>query len=152
MTRFISKGCSFIVAVTMLAFILPTSLVNAQTNTLADAIMKTNMATSVESNGKLNLTLKAEGLSQQEQEDFALVSEIINNLQISVNSKLSGNNDGTISRRYVKMSATVTGSPYSGELWSDINLTGKTPIAKVIVKAPQLFEMMLSPAYMDKYM
>ena len=33
--------------------------------------MKTNMATSMESNGKLNLTFKAEGLSKQDQQDFA---------------------------------------------------------------------------------
>ena len=60
--------------------------------------------------------------------------------------------NGTISRQYVKMSANVGGSPYSGELWSDINLTGKTPVVKGIVKSPQLFEMMLDPQYMNKYM
>ncbi|MBZ9687001.1 hypothetical protein G9F72_011765 [Clostridium estertheticum] len=152
MTRFASRGCAFIVAVAMLVFVLPISLANAQTKTLSEAIMKTNMATSVESNGKLNLTFKAEGLSQQGQEEFAMVSEILNNLQVSCNSKISGNSNGTISRQYVKMSATVGGSPYSGELWSDMNLTGKTPVVKEIVKAPQLFEMMLSPEYMNKYM
>ncbi len=136
----------------MLVFVLPTSIVNAQTKTLTDAILKTNMATSVESNGKLNLTFMAEGLSEQDQQDFAFISEILNNLQVSFNSKLSGNSDGTISRQYVKMSANVGGSPYSGELWSDINLTGKTPIVKGIVKSPQLFEMMLPPEYMNKYM
>lgn len=153
MTRFKSKGCTFIVAIAMLVgFVLPTSLVNAQTKTLTDALLKTNMATSVESNGELSLTFMAEGLSEQDQQDFAFISEILNNLQVSFNSKLSGNNEGTISRQYVKMSANVGGSPYSGELWSDINLTGETPTVKGIVKSSQLFEMMLSPEYMNKYM
>lgn len=152
MTKFKSRVCPFIISIAMLVFVLPISLVNAQTKTLTDAILKTNTATSIESNGKLSLNFKAEGLSKQDQQDFAFISEISDNLQVSFNSKLSGNSDGTISRQYVKMSANVGGSPYSGESWSDINLTGKTPIVKGIVKSPQLFEMMLSPEYMDKYM
>jgi hypothetical protein len=152
MTRLRSKVCSFIVAVTMLVFVLPTSLANAQTKTLSDAIIKTSMVTSMESSGKLNLTFKAEGLSEQEQEDFAWVSEILNNLHVDFNVKVSGNSDGTVSREYINMTANVGGNPYSGELWSDMNLTGKTPVVKGIVKSPQLFEMMLSPEYMEKYM
>jgi len=152
MARFQSKVCSIIVAVVMLVFVLPISVVNAQTKTLSDAILKTNMATSVESNGKLNLTFKAEGLSEQDQQDFGFISEILNNLQLSFNGKSSGNSNGTISRQYVKMSANVGGSPYSGELWSDMNLTGETPVVKGIVKSPQLFEMILGPEYMNKYM
>ena len=50
------------------------------------------------------------------------------------------------------MSANIGGSPYAGELWSDINLKGKTPIIKEIVKSPQLFEMMVSPENVNKYM
>ncbi|MBU3110997.1 hypothetical protein [Clostridium lacusfryxellense] len=152
MSKLKLRGFSFIVAISMLVFVLPTSVVNAQTKTLTDAILKTNMATSVESNGKLNLTFIAEGLSEQDQQDFSFISELLNNLQISYSSKSSGNSDGTVSRQYVKMSANIGGSPYSGELWSDINLTGKTPIVKGIVKSPQLFEMMLPPEYMNKYM
>jgi len=152
MARFQSKVCSIIVAVAMLVFVLPISVVYAQTKTLSDAILKTNMATSVESNGKLNLTFKAEGLSEQDQQDFGFISEILNNLQLSFNGKSSGNSNGTISRQYVKMSANVGGSPYSGELWSDMNLTGETPVVKGIVKSPQLFEMILGPEYMNKYM
>ena len=152
MTRFKLRVCSFIVTITMLAFVLPISLVNAQTKTLIDAILKTSMVTSVESNGKLSLNFKAEGLSEQDQQDFESINEILNNLQVNFNSKLSGNSEGTISRQYVKMSANVGGSPYSGELWSDINLTGKTPMIKGIIKSPQLFEMILSPDYMNKYM
>jgi len=151
MTKFESRGCSFIVAIAMLVFLLPISIVNAQTQTLTDAILKTSNATSMESNGKLSLTFKAEGLSNQDQQDFEMVSDILNNLQMNFNSKVSGNSDGTISRQYVKMSANVAGSPYSGEVWSDINLAGKTPIVKEIVKSPQLFEM-LSPEYKNKYM
>lgn len=152
MTRFESRVCSFIVSIAMLVFVLPTSIVNAQTKTLSDAILKTNMATTIESNGKLSLSFKADGLSKQDQQDFAGVSEILNNLQVSFNSKVSGNTNGTISRQYVKLSANVGGSPYIGELWSDMNLTGKTPVVKGIVKAPQLFEMMLEPQYVDKYL
>ncbi|HEY8804778.1 MAG TPA: hypothetical protein VIM42_06670, partial [Clostridium sp.] len=33
-----------------------------------------------------------------------------------------------------------------------INLTGKTPVVKEIVKSPQLFEMMFGPEYTNKYM
>lgn len=152
MSRLKSRGYSFLVAIAMLVFVIPASIVNAQTKTLTDAILKTNMATSIESNGKLNLTFIAEGLSEQDQQDFSFISELLNNLQVNFNSKLSGNSAGTISKQYAKMSANVGGSPYSGELWSDINLTGKTPIAKGIVKSPQLFEMMLPPEYMNKYM
>ncbi|MBU3181232.1 LPXTG cell wall anchor domain-containing protein [Clostridium psychrophilum] len=152
MPKFESKICSFITAIAVLFFVLPTSIANAQTNTLSDAILKTNRATSMQSNGKLNLTLKAEGLSEQDQQDFGWVSEILNNLQVAYNTKVSGNSNGTISRHYAKISANVGGSPYSGELWSDINLTGKTPIVKGIVKSPQLFEMMLGSEYMNKYM
>ena len=152
MPKFESKICSFITAIAVLFFVLPTSIVNAQTNTLSDAILKTNRANSIQSNGKLNLTLKAEGLSEQDQQDFGWVSEILNNLQVAYNTKVSGNSNGTISRQYAKISANVGGSPYSGELWSDINLTGKTPIVKEIVKSSQLFEMMLGSEYMNKYM
>jgi len=152
MTRFESRGCSFIIAIAMLVFVLPISIVNAQTKTLSDAILKTSNATSMESNGNVSLTFKAEGLSNQEQQDFEMISEILNNFQVNFNSKVSGNSDGTISRQYVKMSANIAGSPYSGEVWSDINLAGKTPIVKGIVKSPQLFEMMLSPDYKNKYM
>jgi len=131
---------------------LPTSLVYAQNETLTDAILRTNRATSIESNGKLSLTFKTEGLSKQDEEDFSIISGILNNLQVSFNSKLSGNSGMTISKQYVKMSANVGGSPYSGELWNDINLTGKIPVVKGIVKSPQLFEMMLEPQDMNKYM
>ncbi|WP_298836388.1 LPXTG cell wall anchor domain-containing protein [Clostridium sp.] len=151
MSKFKSRSYYFIVAIALF-FVLPTSIVNAQTKTLSDAILKTNMATSMESNGKLNFNFKTNGLSGQNQQEFAFISELLNNLQVRFNSKLSGNSDRTISRQYVKMSAKVGGNPYSGELWSDINLTGKTPIVKGIVKSPQLFEMMLPAQYMDKYM
>ncbi|MGH4052313.1 MAG: hypothetical protein ACREVX_13460 [Clostridium sp.] len=152
MSRFNSRFCSFIVAVVMVGVIIPISLVNAQTKTLTAAILKTSKATSVESNGKFSLAFKAKGLSEQDQEQFAFIGEMLDNLQVDFNTKLSGNNEGTISRQYAKMSINVAGSPYSGELWSDINLTGKTPIVKGIVKSPQIFEMMLPPEYMNKYM
>ncbi|GEM_PF-4261637 len=152
MTKFKSRVCSFIFAIAMLVFVLPISLVNAQTKTLTDAILRTSKATSVEGNGKLSLTFKAEGLSEQDQQDFAIISEILDNLQVSFNSKSSENSEGTVSRQYVEMSANIGGSPYSGELWSDVNLTGKTHIVRGIIKSPQLFEMMLSPEYMNKYM
>ncbi|HEY8803826.1 MAG TPA: LPXTG cell wall anchor domain-containing protein [Clostridium sp.] len=150
MTKFESRVCSFIIA--MLVFVLPNSIVNAQTKTLSDALLKTNMATSMESNGKLNLTFKAEGLSKQDQQDFSWISEILNNLQLTFNTKRSGNSNGTITRQYDKMSANVGGIPYSGELWSDINLTSNPPVVKGIIKSPQLFEMILDPQYMNKYM
>ena len=152
MTKFELRGCSFIIAIAMLFFVLPMSIVNAQTKTLSDAILKTNAVTSMESNGKLSLIFKAQGLSKQDQEEFGMISDMLNNLQIIFNAKKSGNSDGTISKQYVKMSANVGGSPYTGELWSDINLTGKTPIVKEIVKSPQLFEMMMSPEDINKYM
>ena len=152
MTKFRSKICAIIVAVAMLVFVVPASLAIAQTKTLLEAIAKTNMATSMESSGKLNLTFKAEGLSEQEQQDFASVSDLLNNLQVNFNAKVSGNSEGTISREYVKMSANIGGSPYTGELWSDMNLTGETPVVKGIVASPQIFEMLLSPEYMNKYM
>lgn len=152
MTKFELRGCAFIIAITMLFFVLPMSIVNAQTKTLSDAILKTNAVTSMESIGKLGLTFKGEGLSKQDQEDFGMISDMLNNLQVSFNAKTSGNSDGTISKQYVKMSANVGGSPYTGELWSDINLAGKTPIIKEIAKSPQLFEMMVSPENMNKYM
>ncbi|MCB2293386.1 hypothetical protein LGK95_07610 [Clostridium algoriphilum] len=153
MTKFESKVCSFIIAITVLVFVLPTYTVNAQTKTLSDALLKTNMVTSMESTGKLNLTFKADGLSNQDQQDFGLVSEILNNLQVNIDTKRSGNSDGSILRQYAKMSANVGGSPYSGELWSDINLTSNPPVIKEIVKSPQLFEMMmLDPQYVNKYM
>lgn len=69
MTRLKSRICSFIVTIAMLAVVLPTSIVSAQTTqarTLSEALIKTNMATSIESNGKLNLNLKAEGLSKDD--------------------------------------------------------------------------------------
>ena len=152
MTKFELKGCSFIIAIAMLIFVLPMSVANAQTKTLSDAILKTNEATSMESNGKLSLIFKAEGLSKQDQEDFGMISDMLNNLQVNFNSKTSGNSAGTVVKQYVKMSAVVGGSPYAGELWSDINLTGKTPIVKEIVKSPDLFEMMASPQNINKYM
>ena len=155
MSKFKSRICCFIVIIAMLVFVLPASVVIAQTakaKALSDAIFKTNMVTSGESNGKLNLTVKAEGLSKQDLEDFAGVSDFINDFQVSYNTKTSGNSEGTILKQYVNMSANVGGSPYSGELWSDINLTGTIPVVKGIVKSPQIFEMMLDPQYMDKYM
>lgn len=152
MTKFELRGCSFIIAIAMLFFVLPMSIVNAQTKTLSDAILKTNAVTSMESIGKLSLTFKGQGLSKQDQEDFGMISDMLNNLQVNFNAKTSGNSDGTISKQYVKMSANVGGSPYNGELWSDINLTGKTPIIKEIVKSPGLFEMMASPENINKYM
>lgn len=152
MTRFEARVYSFIVAIAMMVFVFPISVANAQTKTLLDALLKTNMATSGESNGKLNLTFKAEGLSEQEKQDFAGISEILNNLQVSFNAKVSGNSNGTVSRQYFKMSANVMGMPYGGELWSDVNLTGKTPVVKEIVRSPQLFTMMLPSQYVNKYM
>ncbi|MBU3160348.1 hypothetical protein KPL37_11375 [Clostridium frigoris] len=152
MTKFELRGCSFIIAIAMLFLVLPMSIVNAQTKTLSDAILKTNAVTSMESNGKLSLIFKSKGLSKQDQEDFGMISDMLNNLQVSFNAKTSGNIDGTIVKQYVKMTAIVGGSPYAGELWSDINLTGKAPIVKEIIKSPQLFEMMSSPENVNKYM
>ncbi|MBU3155587.1 hypothetical protein LL037_01300 [Clostridium estertheticum] len=152
MTKFELRGCSFIIAIVMLFFVLPISIVNAQTKTLSDAILKTNSVKTMESNGKIILAFKAKGLSKQDQEDFEMISDMLNNLQVSFDAKTAGNSDGTISKQYVKMSANVGGNPYAGELWSDINLTGKTPIVKEIVKSPQLFEMMVSPENVNKYM
>ncbi|MBU3098044.1 MULTISPECIES: hypothetical protein [Clostridium] len=152
MTKFELRGCSFIIAIVMLFFVLPISIVNAQTKTLSDAILKTNSAKTMESNGKISLTFKGQGLSKQDKEDFEMISDMLNNLQVSFNAKTTGNSDGTISKQYVEISANVGGSPYAGELWSDINLTGKTPIVKEIVKSPQLFEMMVPPENVNKYM
>ncbi|MBU3176269.1 hypothetical protein KPL47_07780 [Clostridium estertheticum] len=152
MTKFELRGCSFIIAIVMLFFVLPISIVNAQTKTLSDAILKTNSVKTMESNGKISLAFKVKGLSKQDQEDFEMISDMLNNLQVSFDAKTAGNSDGTISKQYVKMSANVGGNPYAGELWSDINLAGKTPIVKEIVKSPQLFEMMVSPENVNKYM
>jgi hypothetical protein len=152
MTKFQSRVCSFIVAIVMMVLVFPISIVNAQTNTLLDGIKKTIMATSVEKSGEMKLTFKAEGLSKEEQQNLAGLTEILNKLEVNFNTKVSGNSKGTILRQYFDISAKVAGSPYKGQLWSDMNLTGKTPIFKVIVKSPQLLKVMLPPEYANKYM
>lgn len=155
MTRLKSRVCSFIVTIAMLAFVLPTSAVSAQTSsakTLSEALLKTSMATSMESNGKLSLKLKAEGLSKSQQQQLAGVSKILNNLEVVFEAKESGNKNGTKSKQYVKTTANVGGIPVSGEIWSDKNLTGKKPVIKAIVKSPQLFKLLLPAQYANKYM
>lgn len=155
MTRLKSRVYSFIVSISMLAFILPTSAVSAQTlqaKTLSDALVKTSMATSSESNGKLSLKLNGEGLSKSEQQQFTQVSKMLNNLQVVFNSKTSGSKDGKVSKQYIKTIANVGGIPYNTELWSDINVKGKNGIAKEIVKSPQLFKMISQSKNINKYM
>jgi len=155
MTRLKSRICSFIVTIAMLAVILPTSIVSAQTiqaRTLLKALLKTNMATSIDSNGKLNLKLKAEGLSKDDQKQLKDVSKGLNDLQVVFNAKQSSKSNGKTSRQYVNASAIVGGKTISGEVWSDINLKGKKPGVKTIVKSPQLFKILLPTQYTNKYM
>jgi len=155
MTRIKSRIGSFIVTIAMLAFVLPTSIVSAQTapaKTLADAIVKTSNAKSMESNGNLNLKLKGEGLSNSEQQHFAMASKILNNLQVDFNAKTSQKSNGKGLRQYVKTTANVGGVPYSGEIWSDMKLKGEKPAAKIIVKSSDLFKKILPAQYTNKYM
>lgn len=155
MTRLKSRVYSFIVTISMLAFILPTSMVSAQTlqaKTLSDALVKTSMATSSESNGKLSLKLDGKGLSKSEQQRFTQVSKLLNNLQVVFNTKTSTSKDGKVSKQYIKTIANVGGNPYNAELWSDMNIKGKNVVAKEIVKSPQLIKMISQPKNIDKYM
>ena len=155
MTRLKSRIYSFIVSISMLVFILPTSAVSAQTlqaKTLSDALVKTSMATSSESNGALSLKLNGEGLSKNEQQQFTQVSKLLNNLQVVYNTKTSASKDGKVSKQYIKTVANVGGTPYNAELWSDMNIKGKNVIAKEIVKSPQLIKMISQPKNINKYM
>ncbi|MBU3101380.1 MULTISPECIES: hypothetical protein [Clostridium] len=155
MTRLKSRVYSFIVSISMLAFILPTSAVSAQTlqaKTLSDALVKTSMATSSESNGKLSLKLNGEGLSKSEQQQFTQVSKLLNNLQVVFNAKTDGSKDGKVSKQYIKTIANVGGTPYNAEVWSDMNVKGKNVVAKEIVKSPQLFKMISQSKNINKYM
>ncbi|MBU3176957.1 hypothetical protein KPL47_11320 [Clostridium estertheticum] len=155
MTRLKSRVYSFIVSISMLAFMLPTSAVSAQTlqaKTLSDALSKTSMATSSESNGKLSLKLNGEGLSKSEQQQFTQVSKILNNLQVVFNAKTSASKDGKVSKQYIKTIANVGGTPYNAEVWSDRNVKGKNVVAKEIVKSPQLFKMISQSKNINKYM
>lgn len=155
MTRLKSRVYSFIVSISMLAFILPTSAVSAQTlqaKTLSDALAKTSMATSSESNGKLSLKLNGEGLSKSEQQQFTQVSKMLNNLQVVFNSKTAASKDGKASKQYIKTIANVGGTPYNAEVWSYMNVKGKNVVAKEIVKSPQLFKMISQTKNINKYM
>ncbi|APC38803.1 hypothetical protein [Clostridium estertheticum] len=155
MSKLKSRVYSFIVSISMLAFILPTSEVSAQTlqaKTLSDALTKTSMATSSESNGKLSLKLNGEGLSKSEQQQFTQVSKMLNNLQVVFNSKTAASKEGKISKQYIKTIANVGGTPYNAEVWSDMNVKGKNVVAKEIVKSPQLFKMMSQSKNINKYM
>ncbi|MCB2306341.1 hypothetical protein LGL08_08720 [Clostridium estertheticum] len=155
MTKLKSRVYSFIVTISMLAFILPTSAVSAQTlqaKTLSDALVKTSMATSSESNGKLSLELNGEGLSKSEQQQFTQVSKLLNNLQVVFNAKIDGSKDGKTAKQYIKTIANVGGTPYNAEVWSDMNVKGKNVVAKEIVKSPQLFKMISQSKNINKYM
>ena len=87
MTKFELRGSSFIITIAMLSFVLPISIVNAQTKTLSDAILKTNSVKTMESNGKISLAFKAKGLSKQDQEEFEMISDMLNNLKVSFDAK-----------------------------------------------------------------
>jgi len=155
MTRIKSRIGSFIVIVAMLAVVLPTSIVSAQTTparTLSDALLKTSMAKSMESQGKLNVKLEAEGLSKVDQQQYTEVSKFLNDLQVVFDAKQSEKSNGKVSTQYVKTTANVSGFNFKGELWNEKNLKGKKPAAKTIVKSPQLFKMILPPEYTNKYM
>ena len=155
MTRIKSRIGSFIVIIAMLAVVLPTSIVSAQTTparTLSDALLKTSMAKSMESQGKLNVKLEAEGLSKVDQQQYTEVSKFLNDLQVVFNAKQSEKSNGKVSTQYVKTTANVSGFNFTGELWNEKNLKGKKPAANIIVKSPQLFKMILPPEYTNKYM
>ena len=155
MTRLKSRIGSFIVTVAMLAFVLPTSIVSAQTSqarTLSKAILKTSMASSMESNGKLNVNLEAEGLSKNDQQQYTDISKILDNLQMNFNAKQSIKGNGNVSRQYIKTTANVSGISVDGEVWTDKSLKGKKPMVRTIVKSPQLFKMILPTQYTNKYM
>ena len=41
----------------------------------------------MESNGKISLAFKAKGLSKQDQEEFEMISDMLNNLKVSFDAK-----------------------------------------------------------------
>lgn len=155
MTRLKSRIGSFIVTIAMLAFVLPTSIVSAETSqakTLSEALLKTNSAKSIESDGKLSVKLEAEGLAKNDQQQYTEISKFLNNLQVTFNAKQSQKSNGKVSRQYVKTTANVSGISFNGEIWNEKNLKGKKTEVKTIVKSPQLFKMILPSQYTNKYM
>lgn len=117
---------------------------------LLNALTKSSDITSMESKTEMTLNLSAQGLSVADQQSFNQVAMLLNDSKVVVDQKMSSNTDKTISKSQVDASVNIGGMGISTSVWVDLDLTGKTPKIKEILKVPSILAVSLPSKYQGK--
>ena len=90
-------------------------------NKLSDAFTKTQKITSLESKTELGLRFSAENLSAEEQKQMNEVIPMMNNSNMTINSKVNQSGDGKTAKMQSDVAIKLGDTPMNIAVWADVN-------------------------------
>lgn len=125
----------------ILALILALTGCVGENARLNKALEKMQDITSMESSSEINFKLETTDLTEQEKITFDQVSEILNNLKITMDQKTIGNKEKTKSESETKLGIELSDFLLNTQIWSSIDIDEFKALQ--VVKVPQMLSFIL---------
>ena len=107
------------------------------------ALCKQPEINSKESKTELTFSLSSKGLTGEFKKNFSTFANVLNGTKLNIDQKLNSNDQRTVTKSQTDMSLDLGGVAFSASAWSDVDLSGETPLVKQIIKVPSLLTLAL---------
>ncbi|WP_282432533.1 LysM peptidoglycan-binding domain-containing protein [Desulfitobacterium dichloroeliminans] len=115
-----------------------------------DASHKTQKATSMQQHLTVSLDLSGSGLQPDVQAQVDSIAAMLNESNLVLDMKTSGNEDKTAVQAEVDMKMAMPGLELNMPYWIDMDLSGDNPKLVEIFQLPTMAKASLPPEFMDK--
>ncbi|MHB8073173.1 cell wall-binding repeat-containing protein [Desulfosporosinus fructosivorans] len=115
-----------------------------------DAGMKMQDVNSLQQHTTMTFQLSGSDFEPDVQQQINTAAIFLNNAKLDLNSKVSGNQEKTVSKAQVDMSLALQGMTIDVPMWVDSDLTGNTPKVIEILRLPQIAQATLPPQFASK--
>ncbi|TGE39694.1 cell wall-binding repeat-containing protein [Desulfosporosinus fructosivorans] len=115
-----------------------------------DAGMKMQDVNSLQQHTTMTFQLSGSDFEPEVQQQINTAAIFLNNAKLDLNSKISSNQEKTVSKAQVDMSLALQGMTIDVPMWVDSDLTGNTPKVIEILRLPQIAQATLPPQFASK--